>query len=213
MPTAVGSVAAALLVVTVWTTGGLWQGPEHGGTAMAAFGQERASSPSPTTSRSTTSRKPTKKSTTPPPPPTTTTTTEQPVEKPEPEPTTPPPPPLEECSTELEGTQSHVAQVGNHVLNEFDVDSVGGQASRSGSSDHPEGLALDFMVDEESGDAIAEYVLDHQAEFGVTYVIWQQQYNDGDGWSTMEDRGGATANHYDHVHVSFESSAAVSVTC
>ena len=37
------------------------------------------------------------------------------------------------------------------------------------------------------------------------YIIWQQRYYDirtGGGWRMMSDRGGATANHYDHVHVS-----------
>ncbi|GAA1202801.1 hypothetical protein GCM10009675_20080 [Prauserella alba] len=106
-----------------------------------------------------------------------------------------------------------MAQVGNHVLTKFDVDSVGGLASRSGTSDHPSGLALDFMTTGTNGDRIAEYILANQAEFGVTYVIWEQRYNDGSGWSYMEDRGSDTANHYDHVHVSFESSADVDVTC
>lgn len=56
------------------------------------------------------------------------------------------------------------------------------------------------------GDALAQWALDHQAEFGVMYVIWRQRYNDGDGWSMMEDRGSITQNHYDHVHVSFNES-------
>lgn len=121
-------------------------------------------------------------------------------------------PPAEDCSTELDGTVTPVAQVGNHILTKFDVDSVGGRASRGGDSDHPSGLALDFMVDPETGDALADYVLANQSDFGVTYLIWQQQYNDGSGWSTMEDRGSPTANHMDHVHVSF-SGAPVDVTC
>lgn len=106
-----------------------------------------------------------------------------------------------------------MAQVGNHILTKFDVDSVGGRADRSGSSDHPSGLALDFMVDTGTGNALADYVLANQSKFGVKYVIWRQRYNDGSGWSTMEDRGSATANHYDHVHVSFLEDADVSVTC
>jgi hypothetical protein len=113
----------------------------------------------------------------------------------------------------LEGVEPHVAQVGNHLLTRFDVDSVGGRADRAGDSDHPKGLALDFMVDAETGDALADYVLANQGQFGVTYVIWKQRYNDGSGWSTMEDRGSPTANHYDHVHVSFQPGADVSVTC
>jgi hypothetical protein len=37
------------------------------------------------------------------------------------------------------------------------------------------------------------------------YIIWKQRYYDirsGGGWDMMSDRGGVTANHYDHVHVS-----------
>lgn len=59
------------------------------------------------------------------------------------------------------------------------------------------------MVDPVTGDRIASYVLSRQDEFGVKYVIWRQRYNDGSGWDLMEDRGSVTANHYDHVHISF----------
>lgn len=106
-----------------------------------------------------------------------------------------------------------MAQVGNHLLGKFDVSSVIGSAARSGSSDHPEGLAIDFMVSTPTGDALASYVLNNQARFGVKYVIWRQRYNDGGGWSMMSDRGSATANHYDHVHVSFHAGVNVDVSC
>ena len=55
------------------------------------------------------------------------------------------------------------------------------------------------------GDKVAQFTLDHQAEYGVWYVIWRQRYNDGSGWDPMEDRGSITQNHYDHVHVSFDA--------
>ncbi|MBR7742003.1 hypothetical protein KC207_01685 [Phycicoccus sp. BSK3Z-2] len=52
------------------------------------------------------------------------------------------------------------------------------------------------------GDAIAAYVQQHVGEFNVKYLIWAQRYwAPGEGWSSMEDRGSPTANHYDHVHV------------
>ncbi|MBM6403266.1 hypothetical protein JQN72_03270 [Phycicoccus sp. CSK15P-2] len=52
------------------------------------------------------------------------------------------------------------------------------------------------------GDAIAAYVQAHVGEFNVKYLIWQQRYwAPGEGWKMMADRGSATANHYDHVHV------------
>ena len=51
-------------------------------------------------------------------------------------------------------------------------------------------------------DAIASFVQSHSGEFDVQYVIWRQRYwVPGGSWDPMEDRGSATANHYDHVHV------------
>ena len=120
--------------------------------------------------------------------------------------------PAEPCPTVLASTQPPVAQVGNHIKEKFGVSDIGGRAARANASDHPSGLALDFMVDPATGDKLADYVLDNQEDFGVTYVIWQQRYNDGSGWSMMEDRGSPTANHMDHVHVSF-SGEDIDVTC
>jgi hypothetical protein len=57
------------------------------------------------------------------------------------------------------------------------------------------------------GDEVADYVLAHRAAHGITYVIWRQRINHGEGWKAMEDRGSITQNHYDHVHVSFELTA------
>ncbi|WP_433758018.1 hypothetical protein [Nocardia sp. CA-135398] len=111
------------------------------------------------------------------------------------------------CSTELAGTQPHVAQVGHMLGKMFGITDIGGALGRGGD-DHGAGLAVDLMTsDSAHGDAIAEFVLANQQRFGVTYVIWRQRYNDGNGWSSMEDRGSPTANHYDHVHVSFAANA------
>lgn len=57
------------------------------------------------------------------------------------------------------------------------------------------------------GNTVAEFALAHQSEHAITYVIWMQRINSGDGWRDMEDRGSITQNHYDHVHVSFEATA------
>ncbi|MEU0878038.1 hypothetical protein ABZ345_05520 [Lentzea sp. NPDC005914] len=127
--------------------------------------------------------------------------------------TTTPPPPPPPCPTTLDGVKPHAAQVGHHVAGKFGVTDIGGAAGRGGSGDHPAGLALDFMVDPATGNALADYVLANRRAFGVTYVIWRQRYNDGSGWSAMEDRGSPTANHMDHVHVSFQATATVNVTC
>lgn len=82
-----------------------------------------------------------------------------------------------------------------------------GVGSRGNASDHPGGLALDFMVSKSVGDRLAACALRNKAALGITYVIWQQRINYGSGWQAMEDRGGATANHMDHVHLSFAKSA------
>ena len=82
-----------------------------------------------------------------------------------------------------------------------------GVAGRGGASDHPAGRAVDFMVDRVTGNALAACALRDQEELGVKYVIWRQRINFGEGWEPMADRGGVTANHFDHVHVSFNSAA------
>lgn len=104
----------------------------------------------------------------------------------------------EECSTSgFNGVASHVAQAGHHLQERFGVDDVGGVASRPGNSasDHPRGYALDFMVDEETGDALAAYAEEHSEELGIKYIMWQ------------------VANHYDHVHISFDDEPGSGLSC
>lgn len=71
--------------------------------------------------------------------------------------------------------------------------------------EHSQGIAVDIMVSGERGWQVAEFVREHYAELGVSYLIYSQQIwsveRAGEGWRGMEDRGSATANHYDHVHV------------
>lgn len=71
--------------------------------------------------------------------------------------------------------------------------------------EHSQGLAVDIMVSGERGWQVAEFVREHYAELGVSYLIYSQQIwsveRSGEGWRGMSDRGSATANHYDHVHV------------
>ncbi|WP_233160143.1 hypothetical protein [Pseudonocardia sp. MH-G8] len=102
------------------------------------------------------------------------------------------------------GVQGVVAAAGNELRCRFDVDEVSGVAGRANASDHPDGLALDLMVDRVTGEDLAEYALANRDRLGIEYVIYRQRIDSGDGWERMEDRGGATANHMDHVHISFE---------
>ena len=89
-------------------------------------------------------------------------------------------------------------------LSPANADYLAAKASRAGTSDHPSGRAVDFMTDRASGDALADCALQNMDALGISYVIWEQRINHGSGWEPMEDRGGVTANHFDHVHISFD---------
>jgi hypothetical protein len=71
--------------------------------------------------------------------------------------------------------------------------------------EHSQGLAIDIMVSGEAGWEVAEFVRAHYQELGVNYVMYAQRIwsvdRASEGWRYVEDRGSATANHYDHVHV------------
>lgn len=85
-----------------------------------------------------------------------------------------------------------------------EVKSYGGRRQGSGTSDHYTGEAVDIMISGSTGDAIADYLIKNQKTLNVKYVIWEQRiWMPGSGWKGMSDRGSATANHFDHVHVSF----------
>lgn len=104
------------------------------------------------------------------------------------------------CPTEgFGGVEPHVAEAGYHLMAVFGVPAsdVGGVASRPGNptSDHPRGLALDFMVDTSTGNALAAYAEENSSALGINYILWQ------------------VPAHYDHVHISFNSRPGSGVTC
>ncbi len=74
-----------------------------------------------------------------------------------------------------------------------------------GDGEHAQGLAVDIMVSGSEGYRVADFVREYYAELGVSYLIYSQRIwsveRGGEGWRAMSDRGSATANHYDHVHV------------
>ena len=107
----------------------------------------------------------------------------------------------------LGGVLPHVRAAAQFLGCRFGEPTMFGVAGRAGTSDHPSGRAVDFMVDSGTGDRLAACALKNRAALGITYVIWQQRINFGSGWQPMEDRGGVTANHFDHVHVSFGPAA------
>lgn len=104
------------------------------------------------------------------------------------------------------GLSYDAASYKEEVANEFGVTDF--SLIRPGDpGDHGQGKAVDFMVYDDSalGDQIANHAISNMAENNISYVIWEQQiYGDwNQQWEWMEDRGSITANHYDHVHVSF----------
>jgi hypothetical protein len=105
----------------------------------------------------------------------------------------------------LGAVRSHVRTAADVLGCAFGQPTVLGIAGRGGPSDHPKGLALDFMVDRATGDALAACAVENRDALGISYVIWRQRIDTGSGFRPMADRGGATANHFDHVHVSFRS--------
>lgn len=85
------------------------------------------------------------------------------------------------------------------------VTSFGGR--RASNDFHGSGQAVDAMIsDSAAGWRLANWVRAHASELGVSEVIYSQKIwtvqRSGEGWRGMSNRGSATANHYDHVHVS-----------
>ena len=115
------------------------------------------------------------------------------------------------AKSENAGLQPQTAAFKEEIANLFGITSFSGY--RPGDSgDHGKGLAIDFMVSENSelGDKIAEYAIQNMASRGISYIIWKQRfyapfdskYGPANTWNPMPDRGSITENHYDHVHVS-----------
>lgn len=76
---------------------------------------------------------------------------------------------------------------------------------------HKNGRALDIMLtpgaESALGHRIANYLIKHYKEFNVDHIIFEQHIwtPSTPHWRHMADRGGTTANHYDHVHVAIRA--------
>jgi hypothetical protein len=101
------------------------------------------------------------------------------------------------------GVSANIVKVHSAVCGAFPEISVYG--TFRGDGEHAQGIAVDIMVSGERGWQVANFVREHYSELGVSYVIYAQHIwsveRSGEGWRPMSDRGSATANHYDHVHV------------
>ena len=85
-----------------------------------------------------------------------------------------------------------------------DVKSYGGYRNESGY--HGQGRAIDVMISGDRAWEIARWLRENAKSLGVIEVIHAQKIwttqRASEGWRSMSDRGSATANHYDHVHIS-----------
>ena len=89
------------------------------------------------------------------------------------------------------------------------ITTIGGYRPTDPMPDHPSGRAADITIPDHTsgegialGDTVVDYLLSHADELGIEYLIWRQTYIPAHGErSRMQDRGGDTANHDDHVHV------------
>ncbi len=93
--------------------------------------------------------------------------------------------------------------------------SIGCYRAENGG-EHSLGRACDFMLSTggvlpaaagvERGDNIAAWAQANASRLGIMYIIYRQRMWDirmaSSGWVPMADRGGITANHFDHVHIS-----------
>ena len=125
-------------------------------------------------------------------------------------------------SASLDRTNAYAKTIVLEIRTKFpQIKTIYGWRSYSAySTDHPSGRALDIMIPgygtaagKALGDAIALYLQQNHAKYHVHYLIWRQRNWNVErntsltAWRAMADRGGITANHYDHVHVSVYSAS------
>lgn len=111
------------------------------------------------------------------------------------------------------GAKEHTEQIATFLAIKFGVSDYGtfrGDSDGQGTG-HGDGLAVDLMVNKAKGDEISKYLINNMNELGISYIIWEQKfysltnniYGAGGTWGAMPDRGSATQNHFDHIHISF----------
>lgn len=107
----------------------------------------------------------------------------------------------------LPGLTSRTAAVHQALCQGFPAVRSYGGVRPDWDAEHPSGRAIDAMVSSTAtGDAVANWARANASRYGITEVIWNQRIwttqRSGEGWRMMSDRGSATANHRDHVHIS-----------
>jgi hypothetical protein len=112
--------------------------------------------------------------------------------------------PCPDGSATESGITSNAVVMFRAVCNAFPVLTTYGGYDAHG--EHADGRAVDFMTSGSTGDAIAEWARANAAALHIRTIIWSQHIwtpeRSAEGWRSMPSRGSATADHYDHVHIS-----------
>lgn len=106
----------------------------------------------------------------------------------------------------LKGISSNASKAADYFGGRYGIRSIGGRGPGSvPGSDHPKGLALDFMINnipngKARGTSLANDVIKNYKAWNVKYVIWNRYiWFPGRGWHKYS----GPSPHTDHVHVSF----------
>ncbi len=103
-------------------------------------------------------------------------------------------------SETFNGLRPHAAWSARVIKNKFGIGTVYGKGARPNnpSSDHPRGLAADFVTSRSQGDRVRDFVIANWRQLNVKYIIWEGRISTDRGRTWRPASG-----HYDHVHVSF----------
>ncbi len=103
-------------------------------------------------------------------------------------------------SETFNGLRPHAAWSARVIKNKFGVGTVYGKGARPNnpSSDHPRGLAADFVTSRSQGDRVRDFVIANWRQLNVKYIIWEGRISTDRGRTWRPSSG-----HFGHVHVSF----------
>lgn len=117
----------------------------------------------------------------------------------------------------LGAVKPHVASAANLLGPKYGITTVHGWGLRAGKSDHPLGLALDFMTSNVTiGTALAREAQANAAALGITYIIWNRQIwsvaRASEGWRHYSSSSDPNTAHTNHVHISFSATPGTGAT-
>lgn len=106
----------------------------------------------------------------------------------------------------LKGVSPNTAKAADYFGSKYGIATIGGRGPGSvPGSDHPKGLATDFMINNIKnghavGDALANDAIRNYKAWNIKYVIWNRYiWQPGRGWHKYS----GPSPHTDHVHISY----------